>query len=39
MLIYKHSLKAIGQNPDQAKIWFANGNDGCKTVRYIDKGQ
>ena len=36
---FQRTLKAIGQNHDQAKIWFANGNDGRKTVRYIDKGQ
>lgn len=36
---FQRTLKAIGQSPDQAKIWFANGNDGSKTVRYVDNGQ
>ena len=36
---FQRTLKAIGQNPDQAKIWFANGDDGRKTVRYVDNGQ
>ncbi len=33
---FQRTLKVLGQTPDSARIWFANGDDGRKTVRYID---
>jgi hypothetical protein len=36
---FQRTLRAMGQDPDPAKIWFANGNDGRKTVRYVEDGK
>jgi hypothetical protein len=36
VLYFQRTLKAMGFNPAQAQIYFANGNDGQKTVRYLD---
>jgi hypothetical protein len=36
VLYFQRTLKALSWDPQQAKIWFANGNDGQKTVRYLD---
>jgi hypothetical protein len=33
---FQRTLKALGQSPDSTSIWFANGTDGRKTVRYIE---
>jgi hypothetical protein len=37
MLYFQRSLKELGFNPSNAPIYFANGNTGEKTVRYIDE--
>ncbi len=36
---FQRTLKALGQTPDSARIWFANGDDGRKTVRYVEDGR
>jgi hypothetical protein len=36
---FQRTLTALGQDPSRAKIWFANGEDGRKTVRYIEDGE
>ncbi len=36
---FQRTLKALGQDPDRANIWFANGDDGRKTVRYVEDGE
>ncbi len=33
---FQRTLKVLGQAPDSTSIWFANGDDGRKTVRYMD---
>lgn len=33
---FQRTLKALGQTPESTSIWFANGDDGRKTVRYMD---
>ena len=33
---FQRTLKAMGYNPATANIFFANGNDGQATVRYLD---
>jgi hypothetical protein len=33
---FQRTLKSLGQPADTTKIWFANGSDGRKTVRYMD---
>ncbi|MGI0494513.1 Caspase domain-containing protein [Alkalinema pantanalense CENA528] len=37
VLYFQRTLKTLGFNPKQAAIWFANGNTGEKTVRFLDK--
>jgi hypothetical protein len=39
VLYFQRTLKAMGDRPDRASIWFANGDDGRKTVRYIEEGE
>jgi Caspase domain len=36
VLYFQRTLKTLGFDPNQATILFANGNDGSKTVRYLD---
>ncbi len=36
LLYFQRSLRALGYAPIIAKIFFANGNDGVATVRYVD---
>jgi hypothetical protein len=36
VLYFQRTLKAMDFDPGMAQIYFANGNDGRKTVRYID---
>jgi hypothetical protein len=36
VLYFQRTLKAMNFDPGIAQIYFANGNDGRKTVRYID---
>jgi Caspase domain len=36
VLYFQRTLKKMGFDPDQASIYFANGNDGAKTIRYFD---
>jgi hypothetical protein len=36
VLYFQRTLKAMNFDPGMAQIYFANGNDGRKTVRYID---
>jgi hypothetical protein len=38
LLYFQRSLKAMGYEPTQAKMFFANGNNGEPTVRYMDNG-
>lgn len=33
---FQRTLKALNQSPQSTKIWFANGDDGRKTVRYME---
>jgi hypothetical protein len=33
---FQRTLKVLGQSPDSTNIWFANGGDGRKTVRYME---
>ncbi len=35
---FQRTLKVLGKDPTQTKIWFANGDDGRKTVRYVEGG-
>ncbi|MBE9009659.1 caspase family protein [Pseudanabaenaceae cyanobacterium LEGE 13415] len=37
MLYFQRSLKELGYSPNVAPIYFANGNTGEKTVRYLDE--
>ncbi|NES82825.1 MAG: Caspase domain-containing protein [Moorea sp. SIO2B7] len=37
VLYFQRTLKTLGYNPANASIFFANGNDGQATVRYIDE--
>ncbi|HTL90308.1 MAG TPA: Caspase domain-containing protein, partial [Leptolyngbya sp.] len=37
MLYFQRSLKELGFSPNDAPIYFANGNTGEKTVRYLDQ--
>jgi Caspase domain len=37
VLYFQRTLKTMGFNPEQAPIYFANGNDGAKTIRYLDR--
>ncbi len=36
VLYFQRTLKTMGLNPAKAQIYFANGNDRQKTVRYLD---
>ncbi|WP_346289340.1 Caspase domain-containing protein [Sphaerothrix gracilis] len=36
VLYFQRTLQALGINPAMADIFFANGNDGQATVRYLD---
>ena len=36
ILYFQRTLSAMGYNPSQASTYFANGNDGQATVRYLD---
>jgi len=36
VLFFQRTLKVLGFNPAIATIFFANGNDGQATVRYVD---
>ena len=36
VLYFQRTLKQMGYNPFSASIFFANGNDGQATIRYID---
>ncbi len=36
VLYFQRTLQALGLRPEQATIFFANGNDGQATVRYLD---
>lgn len=36
VLYFQRTLTALGYNPSAASIFFANGNNGQATVRYID---
>jgi hypothetical protein len=37
LLYFQRSLCKMGYTPKQAKIFFANGNNGDATIRYIDE--
>jgi hypothetical protein len=37
LLYFQRSLTVMGYNPKQATMFFANGNNGDATVRYINK--
>ena len=37
VLYFQRTLKAMGYDPFSASTFFANGNDGQATIRYIDK--
>jgi hypothetical protein len=37
VLYFQRTLKALGFDPTRASIFFANGNDGRATVRYLDE--
>ncbi|MEM1169290.1 MAG: Caspase domain-containing protein [Cyanobacteria bacterium P01_H01_bin.35] len=37
VLYFQRTLEKMGYNPLSASIFFANGNDGKATIRYIDK--
>jgi hypothetical protein len=37
LLYFQRTLKKLGYEPSQAAMFFANGNDGQATVRYIDQ--
>lgn len=36
VLYFQRTLKNLGFNPQKATIWFANGNSGEETVRFLD---
>ena len=36
VLYFQRTLRALGHNQEQGSVFFANGNDGQATVRYID---
>ena len=36
ILYFQRTLRALGYNPKEASIFFANGNDGKATIRYLD---
>lgn len=36
ILYFQRTLKQMGYNPASATVFFANGNDGKATVRYLD---
>ncbi len=36
VLYFQRTLKVLGFSPEMASIFFANGNDGRATIRYID---
>lgn len=36
VLYFQRTLKAMGYNPQNASVFFANGNSGEATVRYMD---
>lgn len=36
VLYFQRTLQALGDNPENGAVFFANGNDGQATVRYID---
>ncbi|WP_239470459.1 Caspase domain-containing protein [Archangium violaceum] len=38
VLYFQRTLQALGLAPDSASIYFANGNDGKATVRYLGEG-
>ncbi|MDJ0702156.1 MAG: Caspase domain-containing protein [Leptolyngbyaceae cyanobacterium MO_188.B28] len=37
VLYFQRTLETLGFNPDNASIFFANGDDGRSTVRYLDE--
>ena len=37
MLYFQRSLQALGRSPDQGPIFFANGNSGHATLRYLNE--
>lgn len=37
VLYFQRTLKNLGHNPDSATLFFANGNNGQATIRYIDR--
>ena len=37
VLYFQRTLNVLGFEPDSASIFFANGNDGQATVRYLDE--
>ncbi|MEC4896158.1 MAG: C13 family peptidase [Oscillatoria sp. PMC 1051.18] len=37
VLYFQRTLKNLGYNPEAANIFFANGNDGQATIRYINE--
>lgn len=37
VLYFQRTLKELGYNPFDASVYFANGNDGKATIRYIDE--
>lgn len=39
LLYFQRSLTHLGFDPDLAHLFFANGNDGQATVRYLDENQ
>jgi hypothetical protein len=39
LLYFQRSLRFMGYEPKEAMIFFANGNNGKATVRYIDKSR
>lgn len=39
VMYFQRTLAALGEKPDRASIWFANGEDGRKTVRYVEDGK
>lgn len=39
LLYFQRSLRVMGYEPKQAKMFFANGNNGEATIRYMDNGK
>lgn len=37
ILYFQRTLSFLGYNPEEASIFFANGNNGQATIRYIDE--